>query len=472
MPLEKISTSSPRARKEYSISFSIVGKKWKKVEIVLNWERARKYREAIAYMENDTNARTIWEKLGENTRKHIASLIWRAVSKGEDCQIYMLYGAIENMRNSWEDILKINSLWTLYTKSSQLNNERDNQKQRIKYYNDSISYFSWLLKEKTVTERENFLRSLSDTIKNNKGSNLSMIIHRMLQEIWIPIPKDTKDQYLVFGDTFFRGFDTSKPTTYIWEFKLDYLHCMIFSLNNKLEMQKESKILEHCVWNSDFYLKKVEQWLIKIFSLRTPDGIPKWTIEYDIANGIIRQFRGQSNKQATISQEDKELVACTLTTLRRSWYAINKISEKFSYCLVWNPMLQEYTSSSPQELKDICLQDQSPHVLKGWLKLDKDETLVNINRLSGIPWLTLNMTHVAKDIKNNIALIKWNLIDYSRVVSYENLLEVGGYINCEEISRASWLIVLKKIGGSTYFTKLTRAERKLIPALWNRHKRP
>jgi hypothetical protein len=74
--------------------------------------------------------------------------------------------------------------------------------------------------------------------------------------------------------------------------------------------------------------------MIKIFSLRTEDGTPNWTIEYDITTRTIKQFHGLNDVKVDSKSENQELVIQTLSTLYDSTFPVDLIDDTLNYSIL------------------------------------------------------------------------------------------------------------------------------------------
>ena len=113
----------------------------------------------------------------------------------------------------------------------------------------------------------------------------------LLEAHSIPPPKDSKGNPVEITRTYLGGLCESSSTRVIGALKSQAYPYTIYALQNKAEMIKESTILKHCVGNSDYYIEKVLRKEILVLSLRNASGTPFWTIEYNIKDRTINQFK-------------------------------------------------------------------------------------------------------------------------------------------------------------------------------------
>jgi hypothetical protein len=85
------------------------------------------------------------------------------------------------------------------------------------------------------------------------------------------------------------------------------------------------------------------------------------------------------------------------------------------------------------------------------MKADNTYNKKEILELCRIEGLTIDLTDVSQEIKNEITEIKGNLRDYSKETSYKKLKSVHGNADFETLINAEGLSALTQIHGNAYF---------------------
>jgi hypothetical protein len=435
------------------------------------WEQ--KLQDAIVYLDTDTNASPIWKLLSHEERTHISSLIENAIKTGSDLQIHMLYGAIDLLKQAGiglteRDIhgkYKIHSLSLLYKKATHTNQQKVAEEKYKNYRDDLFSFLqhTWTWYAHLDNDaKNNFAEELLAIIKREKSwKQLHACISRLLDEYKL------ENLYNIqFTKSWLISLDQRNHTTHIGSLESYLYPYEIYMLNTKSALTEESSTLKHCVGESDVYIEKIKEWKSLIFSLREKN-VPMWTIEYDTKTRSILQFRGFDNASIGSIPRDElfELVTTTLDTLRGSWYQVDHISEVISYSLIRNTTSGRYEMNSDDLYKKVLSWDY--HVLKWSLVCNIDTTQEDIEKLSQILGLTLDLTHLPKHIKSTIQSIQWNLIDHSGSINYTRLNNIWGNVYLSNILHTTWLENLMHIWGNANFSSIWHTDGLInLESIW------
>ena len=415
--------------------------------------------QALSYLETDTNARSVWNTLTKKEQEHIEGLITRYIHKGQDPRIYTLYGALDTLKKARIELKSIHTLGGLYAKSSQINTENDKTKSIAQYTQD----LCWVLGEEyeslaTISQKA-LQEELRETIHTHLNKWLHQAVVACLDTYKIPLPKDPKWEPIHITRTYLGGLNMTAPTRVIGKLDSVQYPYNIVSLQNKEEMRKESAVLGHCVGDSDYYIEKVLRWEILVLSLRDDAGKPYWTIEYNIKEQSIDQFKGGWDVTVNSLPESQELVFTTLDALSAAWYIVKRIDERFDYLILRNISDNRYESSAEDSevLKEKCL-SWVYYPLNGSLTLDQEDREEDILKLCQLPGIKLNLAKISEISKNKITKVAWTLIDRSWSISYLSLRSVGKDVDFEGITSAKGLKNLTSIGGDGVFWSLKSAE--------------
>ena len=414
--------------------------------------KPRAYIEWIKYLREDTNAKTVWESLSEVNRKHVCTLLETAARESKDVQIHNFYGVLDTLMRNRVDLSKFNSTTALIIEARVLEKEQEKRDKSVKFARDLLALIG------------NSDRSLQDEISkviyDNNSSSWDRAIKGILTRHSITCPKDESGTDVTFTETFLFGLNRDEPVTFVANLESTTFPYTLYTLNSKEEMKKESDVLKHCVGDNDFYIAKVKDGKIKVISIRDKEGVPKWTIEYNIKNKRIDQFKGGGDVPVNSLPDNKELVMKTLDALTRNGYPVDVITESFPYSILRDNNTNTHKEEvNKDELLKVCLDtNKSYKVLKGNLTLDNTLSKDQVLKLCSIQGLTLDLTKVSDEIKKEITEIKGNLIDSSVKANYTALSSVGGNAYFGSLTNAAGLEALSSVGGDANFSNLTNAE--------------
>ncbi len=415
--------------------------------------------ECIKYLETDPNASTIWNPLWEAEIQHIKWLIARVIHKGQDPDIHNLYGAIDILKKAKVLIESINTLKMLYIKSKQINTENDTKKAIEQYVQDFILVLGEEYTKKEESEKEVFRWELTETM----GKHLNKWLHDSIMtllgkyDMSITLPKDKKWNPIHITRTYLAGLSSTQPTREIGKIESIEFPYTIYALRDKKDMKNESDILGHCVWESNYYIEKVDKWEILIFSLRDANEKPHWTIEYNIKERSMAQFKWGGDVAVNSIPENKDLFIKTLDTITQAGYPVEKITESFGYSILRDQLSNTYESSTGDILKEKCLSGKY-HLFYGSLTLSVKDTETDILALCQLPWLSLDLTDVSQDIKDQITEVQWELIDSSKSVSYKALTSIGKGAYFDNLTSTKGFEKLSNVWGDANFSSLTSAK--------------
>ena len=411
-------------------------------EIDLTDEKQIVYEQTRHYLETDPHAKEILAKLSEEEKIQIDTLVKNHIYQGLDPEAYNLYGAIDTLKKNQIDILKLGSLSRLFLKAREINNQQDLIAKRQEYAHD-------LLTELEI-ENPELEQEIALILNDNNPSKWDTLLKQALTSRQILLPKET------LTETYLSGLNTREPLTHIADLKSANFPYSLYTLNSKKEMQNESAMLGHCVGNSDYYLEKVKNGEIKVISVRDSSGRAHWTIEYNLKSRRIEQFKGEGDQGVNSLPNSEEVVTAVLEALENNHYPITSISEKFEYALYFdgNEAQVCYEESA---LRKIC-QAGETRVLKGEITAEADWSTSEILKLCSIEGLTLDLTAIPPEIKNEITEIKGDLVDKSINVDYEKLTRIGGYASFDSLTTLEGLNALMTIGENASFHNLTTLE--------------
>jgi hypothetical protein len=409
-----------------------------------------KIKEWLKYLDEDHNAKEVFRILNPKQRRHMIELLVKIVTKNGDPKTHNLYGAIDTLLKAGTNLLQIPSLKVLYEKANQIEKEKEKKRKALKYAKDFCSY---LVEHNHVKDISEQLKTDIELVLLKSFDNLNKRIREVLNGHNITLSENVH-----INVTFLYGLAPEEPTTKIGEFIVGSTTYTIMTLNNSEEMQKESATLKHCVGTTarDYYAEKVMKNKIKVISLRVND-VPKWTIEYNLKDKKIYQFKGGGDEPINSLPESRELLTSTLQSLYENGYEVDGITEEFEYAIWRDNKEKKYKTGENSNTRELC-KDGNIKILKGKIEVDESFDEEEVLKLTQIEGLTLDLTNCPKEIKDSIVSVKGNLIDISTSVSYKSLTSIGGDAHFYNLTDSEGLNSLKSIGGNAGFDNLTNAE--------------
>jgi hypothetical protein len=232
----------------------------------------------------------------------------------------------------------------------------------------------------------------------------------------------------------------------------------IWELFTKTQLEEESESLDHCVGEGNTYFQAIRDGEIRIFSLRDKNGKPKYTLEYNIKNKSIVQFKDGEDELILIP-EKSELPMQTFTSLSNAGVSIEMVKEAFDYSIISEKGIFKKVEKLDKNRILKLFQNKENIVIKAdTLRLNENTTKEELDILTQMKGLTLNLTSIKPELKNTIARVAGDLIDYSETVAYNALTSIGGYAHFESLRSAKGLSSLTSIGGYANFWSLKNAE--------------
>ncbi len=240
----------------------------------------------------------------------------------------------------------------------------------------------------------------------------------------------------------------------------------IFSPQNKELMRKELSLAQEREADKT-YIENILWAGIILLSLRDKWGKPCWIIYYNPTKKSLEHFWWKNGSETN----DKKLVLETLDRLIHTDYLVNSVSNElfdfsgqtifdnepkeqlFSFSILRNISNQKHEASriSRKDFKEKCLSGRY-HVVRGSIELNQDDSEEDILKLCQLWFVSLDLTWVWQEIKNNITHIVWNIKNFKRSASYKNLVNIEGNGNFMYLDSAEWFEKLENIGGDAYFS--------------------
>ena len=381
------------------------------------------FEKAIKYLETDNNASQVWNSLDTQEQEHIRWLLQKTSQQGQDLQVHNLYGALDILKNNNVDLQSLNSLKKLYNKSQYFNALSQQRSTSQEYAQDLLLYLQDHNPSSSL-DIEQYQDLIELIFSHINKPWLDSKIKEYLDQNEIIYPKD-----VVFTKTFLSGLDTRTPFKKLASLDHpDYPYDLVLLLT-KQELKKETDYLGHCVWDSDFYMEKIKNKQILVISLRDSDGVAHWTLEYNIKNKSIVQFKWWGDVPVNSLPDSRDLVFSCLEAFQKSWLEVEAIAEEFEYSIIQDGKTGKCESADLQLwLREVCL-DKSKKILKWELELDATYSEQELDRLCNIPWLTLDTTKLPQNLKDTITHVAGNIKDSWTDVSFEQLKKNGWYFN-------------------------------------------
>ena len=401
------------------------------------------FQKAIKYLETDNNASQVWNSLDTQEQEHIRWLLQKASQQGQDLQVHNLYGALDILKNNNVDLQSLNSLKKLYNKSKYFNALSQQRSTSQEYAQDLLLYLQDHNPSSSL-DVEQYQDLIELIFSHINKPWLDSKIKEYLDQNEIIYPEDT-----TFTSTFLSGLDTRTPFKKLASLDHpDYPYDLVLLLT-KQELKKETDYLGHCVWDSDFYMEKIKNKEILVISLRDSSGVAHWTLEYNIKNKSIVQFKWWGDVPVNSLPDSRDLVFSCLEAFQKSWLEVEAIAEEFKYSIIQDGKTGKYESADSQLwLREVCA-NKDIKILKWELELDATYSEQELDSLCDIPWLTLNTTKLPQDLKDTITHVDGNIKDSWTDVSFEQLKKNGWYFYARYAKNIS-LPVFKNNGWNFY----------------------
>jgi hypothetical protein len=404
--------------------------------------KSRQLRQYINFLEHDTSASEVWGDLSPEEQTHITRLLALTVKDKADPEINFLYGAISTLQKHDQDISKIKSIADLYAKSNNLLTATEKQENAKNYARWVLKYLessnSLDLQDEAISELRSELEALM--VKTNP-SKYAQAIKAILEKYQIEAT-DEDGKEISFNQNFLYGLNPDSPKTFIVD--IPNFGLTAYSLNNLKEMKRESAELDHCVGNSDFYIDKVREGKIKVISLRDKQGTPKYTLEYDIENKQLVQFKGKDNEVP----EDMELVMETVKMLEKAGYSVLKIREDLDSDIVRDKQTGEFEVIESFDIEWIANNIKKYDFLFNINKIDFncDDSEDTIRTICEESEINVDLTLVPDSIKSRIRRINGFLKDSSMASPDYSSLETCGDISMDNLTELTGFSKLKSCG--------------------------
>jgi hypothetical protein len=391
--------------------------------------KSRQLRQYVNFLENDTGASEVWSGLSPEEQTHITRLLALTIKDKTDPEINFLYGAISTLQKHDQNISKIKSIADLYAKSDNLLSTSEKQENANNYARWILRYLessnNLNLQEEAIVSLQSELEAVM--IKTNP-SKYTQAIKETLEKYQIKAA-DEDGKEIQFNQNFLYGLNPDSPKTFIAD--IPNFDLTAYSLNNLKEMKRESAELNHCVGDSDFYIDKVREGKIKVISLRDKQGTPKYTLEYNINNKELVQFKGKDNELP----EDKELIVAVLDQLEKSGFTIQKIDEDFDFGVMKDKQIGK--TKIVDQIDKYCIMNYINKydilTVLNPLELDSKDPEDFIIQVCENPNLGVNLTKVGDITKAKIKNIRGTLVDNSGYSPDYSSLETCGDISMENL---------------------------------------
>ncbi|MDR2415788.1 MAG: PcfJ domain-containing protein [Candidatus Peribacteria bacterium] len=266
---------------------------------------ARKLKEQLDYLQQQ--APTVMEQLTEVQLTNLRNALLQTQKHHQDPQLHLLYGALHTLQQHQQLVLLDApfSLKKLYKQTNAFNT------QHIKA--ETAKQYATLLAKALEIDNPIYISDLQAILIDNAVKKRDKRLKAYFLQKHI-----TYDPTIIYNDSYFSELDPNKAPLFITNVNINNKSYQLVSLITKKQMQKESKQLAHCVGRSDFYLEEVRDQKILVLSLRDANGKSQYTIEYNINDQSIEQFRGKNN---SLPNEDA-IITITLDALTQAGYPI------------------------------------------------------------------------------------------------------------------------------------------------------
>jgi hypothetical protein len=309
-----------------------------------------------------------------------------------------------------------------------------------------------------IVESPNFLNS-------PKGS-----LHRLFeiheQKTLVKIAESRKKRAEIKGGEVFNPYEAL--------FETSSGNYFMARLLNMPHLEEESNYMEHCVGTSDSYINKIKKGEFEILSFRNTPKIvdnklevdrPILTIEYDLKNKTIEQIKGHSDE---LLNGHEKYFWDFVESLKKLKGTKNDKGENREFVRINdldNVELKKDTILT--ENGEVGFKDYNPAnnemVLKANIEVDNNSTWEDIEKISQIPNIEINLSEIKDEYKEKLTSFVGSIIDYSTNYLYHNLNSIGGYLDLESLNTAENLKFPDSVGGDLYLQMLTTAENLKLP---------
>jgi hypothetical protein len=260
------------------------------------------------------------QQLTQSQLTNLRNALLQAHQHHQDPKLHLLYGALYTLHQHQQLSLLDHpfSLAKLYEHSNAL----DAQHTKVK----KAEEYTHFLAQTLQIENKIYISDIQELLINSTPQTRDNLLKKYFTQHSI-----TYDPNITYNDAYLAELNPNKEPHFIANIEIDGEFYQLVSLITKAQMKKESEQLGHCVGESDFYIEKVRDGKILVLSLRDSAGISQYTIEYDIKNKSIKQFKGKDNQ---LPDKDK-IITATLDALTQAGYPITNYTEDLDKLLFY-----------------------------------------------------------------------------------------------------------------------------------------